>query len=125
MTSGADRPPNGCFQITFPLAPAAGSNSPGRFFSRENPFCSGPRQWIQSAASAGVQSAKSTVRRANPSRRVMCVSVSRWEGVSSNLLVSLHPDDAAGLHLEPRQGVRRHGADLDAEEQLVADRPAD
>ena len=34
-------------------------------------------------------------------------------------------DDAAGLHLEPRQRTGRDGVDLDAEQQFVADGPAD
>src|SRR3954447_24907401 len=59
MTMGLDIPPTpGVFQITF--SPVSGSHLSGRFFSRETPFCSGPRHWYQSLARAKDGAAKTS-----------------------------------------------------------------
>src|SRR3954466_4872260 len=59
MTMGLDIPPTpGVFQITF--SPVSGSHLSGRFFSRETPFCSGPRHWYQSPARATDGAAKTS-----------------------------------------------------------------
>src|SRR5688572_8296191 len=53
MTIGLDMPPMSLVQMMFlpaGLAGVGGSHSLGRFFWRETPRCSGPRQWGQSPA---------------------------------------------------------------------------
>src|SRR5688572_1263215 len=67
MTIGEDMPPALAFQRVFS---ASGVQLVGRFFSRETPFCSGPRQLAQLPAKAAVGSRQQAAgRRAMAKRR--------------------------------------------------------
>src|SRR5207253_7029620 len=95
-------------------------NDSGRPLSREWPFCSGPRQWIQSAEKAEGGRRRAQARPSiDSSWRVMAVS--QVIAVCFRT-ASLFVYDPAGFQFEARQRI--NGDDFGAEEQFIAHGPA-
>src|SRR5438874_627779 len=97
-------------------------NDSGRPLSRERPFCSGPRQWIQSAEKAEGGRRRAQARPSiDSSWRVMAVS----QVIAVYFrTASLFVYDPAGFQFEARQRAGRNGGHLDSEQQFIAHGPA-
>ena len=129
MTSGRDRPPKGCLPDQVALRPAAGSKPSGRSCLRDWPGLLRPAP-VDPVAGLGGGQGEAARRRQQACGRARTGCGHRdssREGVraavASFVLRLDVPNDAARLHLEPRQRARRHGRHLHPEQQLVADGP--
>src|SRR5207244_1889796 len=117
LPSWVVRTPSSNLQTGFSCAGALMPNDSGRPLSRERPFCSGPRQWIQSAEKAeGGRRRAETRPSIDSSWRVMAVS--QVIAVCFRT-ASLFVYDPAGFQFEARQRIRRNGDDCGAEEQFI------